>query len=125
MKNYKYILQKRIIIMQLVENQIDYFFQKQRINLDGKTLKELRVKKGLSQQQLADLTGVPLGTIGRLETSNDEIKKVSTNRTFEEFFKNEEKRGNNPTPFESNAIYIGPVPGPGEETEMTPRKRWL
>lgn len=63
--------------------------------MNGKDLKDLRIKKNISQRELSELTGVPLGTIGRLESSGEEIKKLQTNMVFEAFFKNEEKLNRN------------------------------
>ncbi|PPL04909.1 XRE family transcriptional regulator [Parapedobacter indicus] len=44
--------------------------------MTGAELKSLRIKKGLTQEMLAQLSGVPLGSIGRIEAAkNDDIKK--------------------------------------------------
>jgi transcriptional regulator with XRE-family HTH domain len=57
--------------------------------VNGKELKELRISRGLSQQMLADATGIPKGTIGRIEASGEEIKKVDVSNTLIQYFKNE------------------------------------
>jgi len=44
--------------------------------MTGAELKSLRIKKGWTQEMLAQLSGVPLGSIGRFEAAkNDDIKK--------------------------------------------------
>ena len=75
--------------MQLVEYQVNNFFILEQI-MNGKDLKALRLKAGLSQQELADATGIKRGTLGRIEASGEEIKKVDVLRTLEDYFKNEQ-----------------------------------
>jgi len=55
--------------------------------MNGKELKELRKDRGLTQTQLAELTGIPLGTIGRLEASGDDIKKIDLLGKIADLFK--------------------------------------
>jgi transcriptional regulator with XRE-family HTH domain len=62
--------------------------------MTGDKLKELRDRKGITQLQLANETGVPLGTIGRIESKNEEIKKVEVLNAFKKFFKIEENQDN-------------------------------
>lgn len=57
--------------------------------MDGKKLKELRTARGISQQALADATGIPKGTIGRIEASGEDIKKVDVSNALLSYFKNE------------------------------------
>lgn len=57
--------------------------------MNGADLKRLRIERGISQQELADATGVPKGTIGRLEASGGAISKVDVLSAFNKFFKNE------------------------------------
>jgi len=65
-------------------------YSKKYIAVTGQDLKQLREQSNLTQKQLSDITGIPQGTISRFEASKDEIKKVSTLKVFEEFFKNVE-----------------------------------
>lgn len=58
--------------------------------MDGKELKELRMKSGLTQKQLAEASGVALGTIGRLESSEGVIKKVSVLQSLQKILKKDE-----------------------------------
>lgn len=99
--------------MQMLEYQCDNFYSK----MNGKELKQLRVQKGLSQQRLADLSGIPLGTIGRIESSGEEIKKIQTADLLQKVFNNEEIRGNisSKTPM-GNAIKIGELTGDEENS---------
>jgi transcriptional regulator with XRE-family HTH domain len=47
--------------------------------MTGKELKQLRLQKGITQQELASRSDVPLGTIGRIESKEDEhVKKIET-----------------------------------------------
>jgi transcriptional regulator with XRE-family HTH domain len=47
--------------------------------MTGKELSELRLAKNLTQTELSKLSGVPLGTLGRIEANkNEEVKKAKT-----------------------------------------------
>lgn len=47
--------------------------------MTGQEITELRNNKNLTQMELANLSGIPLGTIGRIEANkNEEVKKAST-----------------------------------------------
>lgn len=59
--------------------------------MNGLDLKRLREEKGVSQQQLSEATGVKRGTIGRIEASGEEIKKVDVLTAFNKFFKTEQQ----------------------------------
>ena len=54
--------------------------------MNGAELKQLREAKGVSQQVVADSTGVPKGTIGRIEASGEEIKKASVLQALSKYF---------------------------------------
>lgn len=58
--------------------------------MNGKELKELRKIFKITQSELAEKAGVPLGTIGRVEASGDDIKKVDVLVKLNDFFSNEE-----------------------------------
>jgi len=60
-------------------------------NVDGFELKQRRNQLGISQQQLADATGIPKGSIGRIEASGELIKKVDVLKALNEYFKIETK----------------------------------
>ncbi len=62
--------------------------------MNGKELKALRIKKGWTQVHLSNKTGIPPGTIGRLESTGQDIKKVDMMAKFDEIFKNEESDRN-------------------------------
>jgi transcriptional regulator with XRE-family HTH domain len=55
--------------------------------VNGLDLKKLRTEKGISQQELADITGIPKGTIGRLEASGAAISKVEVLNSLNQYFK--------------------------------------
>jgi transcriptional regulator with XRE-family HTH domain len=57
--------------------------------VNGIDLKNLRTERGISQQALSDATGIPKGTIGRIEASGEEIKKVDVLNAINNYFKNE------------------------------------
>ena len=57
--------------------------------MNGYKIKELRISKGLSQQALADAIGFPKGTIGRIEASGEEIKKIDLHNALVKYFNNE------------------------------------
>lgn len=57
--------------------------------MTGQELKELRSLKGLTQDELAEATGIPQGTIGRIEASGEDIKKAENVKKLTLFFKTE------------------------------------
>lgn len=62
--------------------------------MNGVELKKLREERGISQQTLSDLTGIPQGTIGRYESSGKDIAKATTVKILERFFsKGADKQG--------------------------------
>lgn len=51
--------------------------------MTGSELKAKREKMGLTQSQLAEFSGIPLGTIGRIEAAKDEeIKKLGVQKAL-------------------------------------------
>lgn len=87
--------------------------------MNGIELKELRINKGLTQTQLADLTGIPQGTIGRIESTGQDIKKVGMLNRFLEVFKNEE---NGPP---ANFTKLHSTTEPGEFYKALPESKKL
>lgn len=57
--------------------------------MNGLDLKALREERGVSQQAVADATGIPKGTIGRIESTGHEIKTVKMLEALNKYFKNE------------------------------------
>jgi len=55
-------------------------------NLFGKRLKELRLEKGLTQEELSKLSGVSFPTISRYENGKRTEPKRSILQTFANFF---------------------------------------
>lgn len=66
-------------------------------------IKELRTAKGISQQKLADLTGIPKGRINGWEQQGSQPKKEDYEKLVEFFGLN--------SPSKSNAKDLGPVQG--------------
>lgn len=56
--------------------------------MNGETIKRLRKERGLTQTDLSIATGIPQGTLGRIESNNLEVKKVEQLKALTEFFKN-------------------------------------
>ncbi len=54
--------------------------------MNGSQIRERRKKLNLTQQQLADISGVPLGTIARLESQNAVVSKVDVINKLEKAF---------------------------------------
>ncbi|WP_161964392.1 XRE family transcriptional regulator [Mucilaginibacter endophyticus] len=75
--------------------------------MNGTELRRLRIEKGISQQELADQTGIPKGTIGRLEASGAPISKVDVLTSINKFFKIETK--SNPR-LEAKVLHISADP---------------
>lgn len=62
--------------------------------MNGIELKAKRKKMGLTQVQLAERTGIPKSTIGRIEADGSAIKKVVILEKLDKIFKNEESHNN-------------------------------
>jgi transcriptional regulator with XRE-family HTH domain len=60
--------------------------------VNGTELKSIRITKGVSQQELADATGIPKGTIGRIESTGEDIKKVEVLESLHNYFNIETRR---------------------------------
>lgn len=58
-------------------------------------IKELRIKKGLSQQELSDKTGIPRGRIAKWEEGKAK-PKTDDYKTLEKFFANDSNKPLNP-----------------------------
>ena len=58
--------------------------------MNGKDLKKLREIFNITQLGLSEATSIPLGTIGRIEASGDEIKKIDVLHKITRFFNIEE-----------------------------------
>lgn len=54
--------------------------------MTGSEVKSLRKNKGITQEQLAIATGIPLGTLGRIESNNEQVKKVDVLNAINKFF---------------------------------------
>lgn len=73
-------------ISQTIEYQTDNFFSFE-YSMNGFDLKRLRKAKKLSQRELFEATGIPVGTIGRLESTGADIIKIETLNAINKFFK--------------------------------------
>lgn len=58
--------------------------------MTGKELKKNRKLMGLTQAELAEKSGIPLGTIGRIESTDLRIKDVEKLEIFAKIFNNED-----------------------------------
>lgn len=66
---------------------MELFYKIEQPILTGDRIKELREERGVSQEVLAARTGVARGTLARIESSGEEIKKVSDYVRLQEYFK--------------------------------------
>src|SRR5687768_7768513 len=64
--------------MQTSDYQANYFTSLSSNLMNGFELRDLRKSKMLTQEELANKSGVPKGTISRLESTGEEIKKLKT-----------------------------------------------
>lgn len=55
--------------------------------MNGEYIKRLRKERGLTQTELSIATGIPQGTLGRIEAKNEEVKKIEVLNSLVKFFK--------------------------------------
>lgn len=97
-------MQKCINNLQRVDYQPYYFYS----TMNGRELRELRAKRKLSQDKLAEISGLSQPMISRIEATDDEIDSQSINSILSKIFNIEDKRGNNSTKNpKPNGIQIG------------------
>ena len=114
--------------MQTSDYQANYFTSFSSNLMNGYELRDLRKAKNLTQEELSAQSGVPKGTISRIESTGEEIKKLNTLEaiskclgvnvdlaTFNEPNERPLYRVNKKT--EDNAKLIGPIDYPLTPTD--------